>query len=173
MVSTQSRIKNEIYKLYSKNFEVTLKKSDYTELEVIINGPPDTPFFGGKFKVNIHIPQDYPFKSPSIGFGTKIFHPNIDENSGSVCLDVLNQVWSPLFDLTNVVEIFLPQLLLYPNALDPLNTEAATIYMNDRIKYNTIAKMYVDKYARNTRPSISPKIEESSSLSIESDEVEI
>ncbi|TBU10430.1 ubiquitin-conjugating enzyme, partial [Hamiltosporidium tvaerminnensis] len=134
---------------------------------------PETPFYGGKFVVNIHIPDDYPFKSPSIGFVTKVFHPNVDENSGSICLDVLNQVWSPLYDLLNVVEIFLPQLLSYPNALDPLNSEAANMYINDKPKYEKVVKEYVDKYAiPNIKEEKTYNVDNSSS-SVDSDSIEI
>lgn len=91
--------------------------------------------------------------------------------SGSVCLDVINQTWSPMFgtkihssyiwhnsrmflcfnvnlwinwwyvsDLVNVFEVFLPQLLLYPNPSDPLNGEAAALMMRDRTSYEQRVK---------------------------------
>ena len=68
---------------------------------------------------------------------SRIFHPNIDEMSGSVCLDVINQTWSPMYDLINVFEVFLPQLLRYPNPLDPLNGEAAALLMRDPSAYES------------------------------------
>jgi ubiquitin-conjugating enzyme E2 H len=106
------------------------------------------PYEGGVWKVHVELPEAYPYKSPSIGFVNRIFHPNIDEQAGSVCLDVINQTWSPMFDLVNVFETFLPQLLLYPNAADPLNGEAAALHMRDPAAYAKKVKDYVQKYAK-------------------------
>lgn len=38
-------------------------------------------------------------------------------------------------DLVNVFEVFLPQLLLYPNPTDPLNSEAAALLMREPQAY--------------------------------------
>lgn len=70
--------------------------------------------------------------------------------SGSVCLDVINQTWSPMFDLINIFDVFLPQLLMYPNPTDPLNPEAAALMLNDPKKYEAKIKEYVVKYARDS-----------------------
>jgi ubiquitin-protein ligase len=43
-------------------------------------------------------------------------------------------------DLLNVFEVFLPQLLLYPNASDPLNGDAASLMMKDRKLYDQKVK---------------------------------
>ena len=47
-----------------------------------------TPYEGGVFFLNIHFPNDYPFKPPKLTFSTRIYHPNINSN-GSICLDIL------------------------------------------------------------------------------------
>jgi len=77
----------------------------------------------------------------------KMFHPNVDEASGSVCLDVINQTWSPMFDLVNVFSVFLPQLLRYPNPKDPLNGEAAALLLQDPKKYENRVREHVKQHA--------------------------
>lgn len=64
-------------------------------------GPPDSPFQGGVFFLNIHFPADYPFKPPKISFTTKIYHPNINAQGG-ICLDILKNAWSPALTISKV-----------------------------------------------------------------------
>lgn len=53
-----------------------------------------------------------------------------------------------MFDLVNVFETFLPQLLLYPNPSDPLNGEAAALHMRDPEAYKKRVIDYVKRFAQ-------------------------
>ncbi|KAL1917208.1 uncharacterized protein VTP21DRAFT_4864 [Calcarisporiella thermophila] len=147
MSSPRRRMETDVMKLLMSDYEVNLVNDNMQEFYVRFHGPSDTPFAGGVWKVHVELPDQYPYKSPSIGFVNKIFHPNIDEMSGSVCLDVINQQWTALYSLFNVFEVFLPQLLRYPNPTDPLNGEAAALLMRDPQGYEKRVKEYVSRYA--------------------------
>ncbi|KAL6785909.1 UBC12 [Auxenochlorella protothecoides x Auxenochlorella symbiontica] len=146
--SPNKRREMDLYKLMMTDYKVELIDDNVSTFDVEFKGPADSPYEGGVWRVHVELPEAYPYKSPSIGFVNKIFHPNIDEGAGSVCLDVINQTWSPMFDLVNIFEVFLPQLLLYPNAADPLNGEAAALHMRDPAAYIKRVREHVLRHAQ-------------------------
>ncbi|MEW5304342.1 MAG: hypothetical protein WDW38_011020 [Sanguina aurantia] len=148
MASPSKRREMDVMKLMMSDWVVELVDDNISDMYVEFAGPKDSPYEGGLWRVHVELPDGYPYKSPSIGFVNRIYHPNVDESAGAVCLDVLNLTWSPMFDLVNVFEVFLPQLLLYPNPTDPLNGEAAALLMREPAAYNQRVKDYVQRYAR-------------------------
>ena len=112
-------------------------------------GPKDSIYSNGVWIIRIELTSEYPYKSPSVGFETKIFHPNIDFKSGSICLNVLNQTWTPIYNLSHIYETFLPQLLLYPNADDPLNSEAANLFKYDIEEFKKITNEKIKLYCNS------------------------
>src|SRR5277367_4684146 len=56
---------------------------DLSHLKASFPGPPDTPYEGGTYVVDIKIPQEYPFRPPVMKFETKLWHPNV--SSQTVC----------------------------------------------------------------------------------------
>ncbi|KAJ8480628.1 hypothetical protein OPV22_024355 [Ensete ventricosum] len=151
MSSPSKRRDMDVMKLMMSDYTVETTNDGLTEFNVEFHGPKQSPYEGGVWKVRVELPDAYPYKSPSIGFLNKIFHPNVDELSGSICLDVINQSWSPMFDLLNIFEVFLPQLLLYPNPADPLNGDAASLLLKDQQQYEQKVKEYCERYAKREK----------------------
>jgi ubiquitin-conjugating enzyme E2 H len=110
-------------------------------------GPAGTAYEGATFAVAVHLPASYPLASPSVGFRTRVYHPNVDEASGTVCLDVLSSKWSPLYSLLNVFEQLLPQLLAYPNPQSPLNADAAALLLRDPAAYDARVRAHARAHA--------------------------
>jgi ubiquitin-conjugating enzyme E2 H len=151
---SMKRKERDVMKLLMSNYKVTQDKDNCMDFIVEFVGPKNTLYEGGQWTIHVVLPDQYPYKSPSIGFLNKIYHPNVDEQSGTVCLDVINQAWSPMFDLVNVFDVFLPQLLGYPNPTDPLNPEAAAILMKDEKRYEAKVRDYVAKYAQSDKEKL-------------------
>ncbi|KAH9609944.1 hypothetical protein KSS87_003817 [Heliosperma pusillum] len=138
----------DVMKLMMSDFTVEPNNDRIDEFNVVFHGPKESLYEGGVWKLHVRLPDAYPYKPPKIAFMNRIFHPNIHEHSGSICLNVINQSWSPMSDLLNVFEIFLPQLLLYPNPSHGLNLDAICLLINDKEQYEQKVKEYRDLYAK-------------------------
>ncbi len=115
------------------------------EWDGMIIGPTKTPYEGGMFRLKIYFPVDYPFKSPKVIFTTKIYHPNIN-SGGIICLDILKTQWSPALTISKVL-LSICSLLNDPNPNDPLEPQIAKQYVEDKAKYEEVAKQWTLKYA--------------------------
>lgn len=76
---------------------------DLTQLTVFITGPTGTPYSQGLWKLSLKIPESYPVAPPKATFRTRIWHPNVEENTGSVCVDTLKKDWQPHLTLRDVL----------------------------------------------------------------------
>lgn len=48
------------------SIKIELINDSWTELRGEIAGPPDTPYEGGKFVLEIKVPETYPFNPPKV-----------------------------------------------------------------------------------------------------------
>lgn len=62
----------------------------------------ETPFEDGSFRLTLTFTDAYPNKPPTVRFISKMFHPNIYAN-GELCLDILQNRWSPTYDVAAIL----------------------------------------------------------------------
>ncbi|KAJ5510167.1 Ubiquitin-conjugating enzyme E2 [Penicillium expansum] len=114
-----------------------LRPIDHDDLlhwEAVLKGPEGSLYEGGRWHLNIEVPPNYPLAPPIIHFTTKIVHPNIDFETGNVCLSLLKEEWSPAGagGLAGTLKA-LQWLLSYPNPDSPLNVDIAVLLRNEDI----------------------------------------
>ncbi|XP_056635724.1 probable ubiquitin-conjugating enzyme E2 C [Diorhabda carinulata] len=88
-----------------------------------ITGPKDSVYETLKYKLSLQFPHSYPYTAPTVKFITPCFHPNVD-TSGNICLDILKDKWSALYDVRTIL-LSIQVLLAEPNIDSPLNPLAA------------------------------------------------
>ncbi|CAE7823169.1 UBC36 [Symbiodinium sp. KB8] len=142
------RIVKETQKLAKdpvEGIEATPYVDNLRHFDVSVQGPPDSPYAGGTFKLELYLPEDYPMSPPKVRFLTKIYHVNVDR-LGRICLDILKDQWSPALTISKVL-LSICSLLTDPNPDDPLVPEIAHKYKTNREDYEKIASEWTRKYA--------------------------
>ncbi|CCW65397.1 unnamed protein product [Phytomonas sp. EM1] len=108
----------------------------------VLQGPPDTPFEGGSYRLLLRVPRDYPMIPPTAHFLTRVFHPNVSFADGAVCLDILKTRWSPAWTLNSVCRAIL-NLMAEPDSDSPFNCDAGNLMRaNDKEGYTSMVRMY-------------------------------
>lgn len=142
------RIKKEledIKKNAPSNCSAGPEDDDLFSWQATIVGPTESPYEGGLFYLKIHFTKDYPFKPPKVKFITKIYHCNIS-GSGSICLDILKDKWSPALTISKVL-LSICSLMTDPNPSDPLVPEIATLLTTNKKLHDKNAKEFTLHYA--------------------------
>ncbi len=130
-------------------------EDDYNTLNATMIGPPNTPFEGGVFFLQVKLPIEYPLQPPKVYFKTKIYHPNIsfsnNENDGYVCccyIPVLDKLeWSPILTIIQILNLT-RDLLIEPNTVEACsNYEVFEQYNKNREEFNNNAVEWTKKYA--------------------------
>ncbi|XP_065186390.1 probable ubiquitin-conjugating enzyme E2 C [Sycon ciliatum] len=105
-----------------------------------ISGASGTPYEGLKYKLSLQFPPNYPFSAPTVKFETACFHPNVDQY-GNICLDILKDKWSALYD-TRTILLSLQSLLGEPNNNSPLNPQAAALWSQKEAFRQAVQEKY-------------------------------
>lgn len=120
----------------------------------VIDGVSKTPFEGGRFKVIIKVPSDYPMAAPTAAFETKIFHPNVKWTTGEICLDILKDRWSPAWTMVALCSAIQNLMSDASGADSPLNCDAGNLVRAKDMKaFEDLARHYAVLYAGAKAPS--------------------
>ncbi|KAK3318822.1 ubiquitin-conjugating enzyme/RWD-like protein [Apodospora peruviana] len=152
-MASQKRIAKELSECMANppaGMRVSLANdADVHKWHIVLEGPPNTPYVGGTFGLVIVLPPEYPFKAPVVTFATRIYHPNVtNDTPGKICLGLLKtENWKPSFKIQTVLQA-VRGLLVEPQPDDPLEARIADEFRSDRKEFEKNARQYVTQYAK-------------------------
>ncbi|XP_054158119.1 ubiquitin-conjugating enzyme E2 K-like [Oppia nitens] len=138
---------------------VELVDGSLLDLRGRIAGPPDTPYAGGVFHLEIKVPETYPFNPPKVRFVTRIWHPNISSVTGAICLDILKDQWAAAMTIRTVL-LSLQALLAAAEADDPQDAVVAKQYKENPELFRQTARHWTFIYASGRRDLSMDSIED-------------
>ena len=139
----------------AEDFQLKIEPKDdnFMELTGEMVGPPDTPYEGGTFVLDIKLPKNYPMAPPKVSFVTKVWHPNISSEDGEICLDTLGKRWAATLTLRTVL-LSIQLLLSSARGNDALDHDAGRQYRKSRELFNRTARHWTNVYARGPNREI-------------------
>jgi len=117
-----------------------------TEVHIEMDGPEQTPYEGGTFRMKLVLGQDYPAAPPRGFFLTKIYHPNVSSN-GDICVNTLKKDWNESVTLCHILAV-IRCLLIVPFPESSLNDEAGKLFMDSYEDYAERAKLMTTVHAK-------------------------
>ncbi|KAI0792867.1 UBC-like protein [Abortiporus biennis] len=159
------RIQKELADIKKKpidGLKVEVEDDNLFKWKGTIKAAADSPYKGGSFQFDFDLPENFPFKPPTVTFKTKIYHPGIDEE-GHICVPVLRDQWKPAvtlysgmgaFQVLNIdvltcvtVLLIIQEKLNNPSPDDPFEPDIAALLKNDKSKFLATAKEWTKRHA--------------------------
>ncbi|RDW76504.1 putative ubiquitin conjugating enzyme E2 [Aspergillus mulundensis] len=122
------------------------QSDDITQLTILLAGPQGTPYSQGLWRLHLKLPEDYPKSPPKATFRTRIWHPNVEELTGAVCVDTLKRDWKSTLTLKDVL-VTISCLLIYPNPDSALNSTAGALLQENYDAFARQAKLMTSIHA--------------------------
>ena len=111
-----------------------------------LNGPPDSPYAGGTFRLEVKVPETYPFQPPKCKFITRLWHPNVSSQTGVICLDILKDKWAASLTIRTIM-LSLQALLTSAEPDDPQDGMVARQYKEKPEMYKLTAAYWTYVFA--------------------------
>ena len=103
---------------------------------------------GGRFRINIVVPHNYPSAPPDMRFETPCCHPNINFKTGEICLDLFKGSWTPAYGLVSALEAVQQLLSTGGEPDNPFNIDVARLLRDgDYVAAEGLVRFYTGLYA--------------------------
>jgi len=147
--STTKRLLSELKDYHSDPNDALLQLGPVSDEELmhwtaVMKGVPGTAYEGGRWKLDILIPSNYPLAPPDIKFVNRICHPNVNFKTGEICLDTLKSAWTPIYTVSATLTS-VQQLLTSAEPDSPLNMDIAKLYQQgDYVGAEALIRFYTE-----------------------------
>jgi len=142
-----------------EGFCVRADESNIFNWDAWIEGPADTYYAKGVFKLRIEFPHDFPLNPPTVRFISDFWHPNVYKD-GKVCISILHppgpddmsgedesERWLPTRSIATII-LSIISILSAPNFSSPANIDASVELRNKPENYALRVKRLVEKSLR-------------------------
>jgi len=128
-----------------EGIKLSPNEDDITDISATIDGPADTPYEGGLFKIKLKLGADFPRAPPKAFFLTKIFHPNVSKK-GEICVNTLKKDWKEDLGIKHIL-LTIKCLMIVPNPESSLNEDASRLLLENYDDYFKHAKLWTSIHA--------------------------
>nr|XP_015194702.1 PREDICTED: uncharacterized protein LOC107075993 [Lepisosteus oculatus] len=137
-------------------YKVFPSETDMTFWQILLLGPPDTPYENGVFLLYCKFEDEYPQKPPLVRFITPIYHCNVN-SVGRICHQIFDRNYSAHITMKEVLEAVYG-LLIAPEPEDPLDSILAEEYLSSKGKYLEQARKTTADYASTSLEDMEKKL---------------